>query len=120
PVTIQTTVGRLSHCCATDIDYPRRSFRWIFRRGKNDLPVPLPCNGIRWVLKKVAGPYQIVQRLWCNAFLRPIFVYRPAERPEINFQDLFATVKDSYFEINHRLMINTASDAENKRRQKNG
>ena len=68
----------------------------------------------------VPGLYQIIQRLWCNAFLRRILLYPLAERPEINFQDVFTSVKDTYLIANLHLMVNAATDAENKRHQKNG
>ena len=67
---------------------------------------------------KVAGLYQIIQRLWCNAFLRRILVYRLAECPEINFQDVFTSVKDTYTIANHHVMVNAATDAQSKRHQR--
>ena len=68
----------------------------------------------------VPGPYQIIQRLWCNAFLRRILLYPLAERPEINFQDVFPGVKGTYMIANHHVMLNAATDAHSKRPQKNG
>ncbi|PYS67294.1 MAG: hypothetical protein DMF73_19685 [Acidobacteria bacterium] len=67
----------------------------------------------------VPGLYQIIQRLWCNAFLRRILLYPLAECPEINLQDVFMSVKDTYLIANHHLMINAASGAEKKGQQQN-